>query len=98
MRKWVIAAVFALALLPASARADWLFTPNAGTTFGGAASGNEHFTYGASIGWMGEGIRGSVRMRAVCKISRANSRRRCEWPARHYASLTYARDCAGRRR
>ena len=58
MKKWVIAAVFALALVPASARADWLFTPNVGTTFGGAASGNEHFTYGASIGWMGEGIVG----------------------------------------
>jgi opacity protein-like surface antigen len=43
---------------PASARADWLFTPNIGSTFGGAADGREHLTYGASIGWMGEGIFG----------------------------------------
>ena len=51
-------AALALLLLPASARADWLFTPNIGTTFGGAADGREHLTYGASIGWMGAGIVG----------------------------------------
>jgi hypothetical protein len=45
-------------LSPAAARADWLFTPNLGSTFGADASGNEHFTYGASIGWMGAGIFG----------------------------------------
>ena len=51
-------AALALVLAPASARADWLFTPNIGTTFGGAADGREHLTYGASIGWMGAGIIG----------------------------------------
>jgi hypothetical protein len=51
-------ATLALVTLPASARADWLFTPNIGTTFGGAADGREHLTYGASIGWMGAGIVG----------------------------------------
>ena len=51
-------AALTLLLLPASARADWLFTPNIGTTFGGAADGREHLTYGASIGWMGAGIVG----------------------------------------
>ena len=51
-------AALALVLAPASARADWLFTPNIGTTFGGAADGREHLTYGASIGWMGAGIFG----------------------------------------
>jgi opacity protein-like surface antigen len=51
-------AALGLLLLPASARADWLFTPNIGTTFGGAADGREHLTYGASIGWMGAGIVG----------------------------------------
>jgi opacity protein-like surface antigen len=51
-------AALGLLLLPASARADWLFTPNIGTTFGGAADGREHLTYGASLGWMGAGIVG----------------------------------------
>lgn len=54
-----MAAAFAVALLlPASARADWLLSPNVGITFGGAAEGREHLTYGASIGWMGAGIFG----------------------------------------
>jgi len=57
-RKYALMAALVLALAPASARADWLFTPNLGTTFGADASGNEHFTYGASIGWMGAGIFG----------------------------------------
>jgi len=58
MKKWVIVAALALAFSPSGAAADWLFTPNLGTTFGGATHGQEHFTYGASIGWMGEGIFG----------------------------------------
>jgi len=58
LRKIATIAALALALAPASARADWLFTPNIGTTFGGAADGREHITYGASIGWMGAGIIG----------------------------------------
>ncbi len=57
-RKYVLMAALVLALAPATARADWLFTPNLGTTFGADTNGNEHFTYGASIGWMGAGIVG----------------------------------------
>ena len=59
VKKWlVIAALSAVAFTPATASADWLFTPNMGATFGGATNGTEHFTYGASIGWMGAGIFG----------------------------------------
>ncbi len=58
MKRYALIAAFALLLAPASARADWLFTPNIGTTFGGDASGNEHLTYGASLGWMGAGVVG----------------------------------------
>ena len=58
LRKYALIAALALVLAPASARADWLFTPNVGTTFGGNANDNEHFTYGASLGWMGAGIFG----------------------------------------
>lgn len=56
-RRAMVAALMVM-LVPASAGADWLFTPNLGTTFGGATNGREHFTYGASIGWMGAGIVG----------------------------------------
>ena len=59
VKKWLmIAALSAVAFTPATASADWLFTPNMGAAFGGATSGTEHFTYGASIGWMGAGIFG----------------------------------------
>ena len=58
LRKSALIAALALVLAPAAARADWLFTPNIGSTFGGAADGREHITYGASIGWMGAGIIG----------------------------------------
>jgi hypothetical protein len=57
-KKFVMMAALVLMLAPASARADWLFTPNIGGSFGGSASGNEHLTYGATIGWMGAGIFG----------------------------------------
>jgi len=50
MRKLVMLAALVLVLSPASARADWLFTPHIGSTFGEGG-----FTYGASIGWMGAG-------------------------------------------
>lgn len=56
LKKCVIVAALALVLSPASARADWLFTPNVGAGFGGAASGSQHLTWGASIGWMGAGV------------------------------------------
>lgn len=64
LKKCAIMAALALALSPATARADWLLTPNIGAGFGmGDTSGNdarggEHLTYGVSIGWMGEGIIG----------------------------------------
>src|SRR5215475_14132355 len=58
LKKCALMAALVLALSPAAAHADWLFTPNLGTTFGGSTNGNEHFTYGASIGWMGNGIFG----------------------------------------
>src|SRR5690349_7980405 len=58
LKKCVIVAAVALMLAPGKASADWLFTPNIGAGFGGAASGREHLTYGASIGWMGAGVFG----------------------------------------
>lgn len=58
LKKCVLMAALVLALAPASAGADWLFTPNIGASFGGNASGNNHLTYGASIGWMGAGVFG----------------------------------------
>ena len=58
LKKCVMVAALALALSPASARADWLFTPNIGAGFGGDASGREHLSWGASIGWMGAGVFG----------------------------------------
>jgi len=56
VKKAAIVAALALALSPATARADWLFTPNLGSTFGGDA--NAGVTYGASIAWMSAGILG----------------------------------------
>ena len=58
LKKCALMTALALVLAPGVARADWLFTPNIGAGFGGAASGREHLTYGASIGWMGAGIFG----------------------------------------
>jgi opacity protein-like surface antigen len=58
LKKCAMLAALALVLAPASARADWLFTPNIGAGFGGDASGREHLSWGASIGWMGAGILG----------------------------------------
>lgn len=58
LKRYVLMAALVLVLLPAASRADWLFTPSLGTTFGADTNGNEHFTYGASIGWMGAGIMG----------------------------------------
>ena len=58
LKRLTVLAALTLALSPAAAQADWLFTPNIGGGFGGSASGREHLTYGASIGWMGSGIFG----------------------------------------
>jgi opacity protein-like surface antigen len=54
LKKCAMLAGLVFILSPAAARADWLFTPHVGATFGGGGS----FTYGASIGWMGAGIVG----------------------------------------
>lgn len=51
MKKWVILTGLVLLLSPATAKADWLFTPHLGSSFGGGSG----FTYGASIGYMGAG-------------------------------------------
>ena len=58
MRVYVLPAALILLLLPGVSQADWLFTPSLGVTFGADATGNEHFTYGAAIGWMGAGVFG----------------------------------------
>lgn len=58
LKKCTMVAALLIMLAPASAGADWLFTPNVGAGFGGSASGREHLTWGASIGWMGAGILG----------------------------------------
>jgi hypothetical protein len=58
LKKCAMAAALVLLLMPASAHADWLFTPNIGGSFGGDASGHEHMSWGASIGWMGAGAFG----------------------------------------
>jgi hypothetical protein len=58
LKKCAMAVALVLLLMPGTARADWLFTPNIGGSFGGAASGNEHMSWGASIGWMGAGVFG----------------------------------------
>jgi opacity protein-like surface antigen len=66
LKKYALMAALVLVLAPASARADWLFTPNVGASFGGSAAntggssnnGNEHVSWGASIGWMGAGVFG----------------------------------------
>ena len=58
VKKCALIAALSLVLLPGTARADWLFTPNIGGGFGGDASGREHLTWGASIGWMGAGVFG----------------------------------------
>jgi len=58
VKKCAIVVTLMAMLVPATASADWLFTPNVGGGFGGSASGREHLTWGASIGWMGAGILG----------------------------------------
>lgn len=57
MKYSLIGAALLVALLPAPARADWLFTPSIGATFGSDSNGN-HFTYETAVGWMGGGVFG----------------------------------------
>lgn len=56
-RKYILALAILL-MTPAVSRADWLFTPYGGMTFGKDAKNLEHFSWGASAGWMGAGIAG----------------------------------------
>lgn len=56
MKRYLMVALVILLTSPAAARADWLFTPSIGSTFGADTNGNEHFTYGLSFGWMGAGV------------------------------------------
>lgn len=60
VKRFVLTTAATLTLLvvtAAPARADWLFTPFLGVSFGGDTS-SQHVTYGASVGWMGAGIIG----------------------------------------
>jgi hypothetical protein len=57
-KKCALIAAVLLVVGPASAHADWLFTPNIGLGFGGDTPSNDKLTYGASIGWMGAGVFG----------------------------------------
>ena len=57
-RKYLLALALLL-LTPGVSRADWLFTPYGGMTFGQDAKNLEHFSWGASAGWMGAGIIGA---------------------------------------
>lgn len=58
MREFALMAALVLVLAPGTARADWLFTPSIGPSFGGSMNGREALTWGASIGWMGAGVFG----------------------------------------
>jgi len=58
LRRSMWIAALALALLPGAARADFLFTPYGGMTFGKDAKDREHGVYGASFNWMGGGVGG----------------------------------------
>jgi len=57
-KRCAMIAALTLVIAPASASADWLLTPNIGTTFAADAAGRHHWTYGISAGWMGKGIIG----------------------------------------
>lgn len=58
LKRCAMIAALALVIAPASASADWLLTPNIGTTFAADAAGRHHWTYGIAAGWMGKGIIG----------------------------------------
>jgi len=59
LKRCLFIAALAVVTLPGAARADFLFTPYAGMTFGKDAKGNEHGMYGVSLNWMGGGIAGA---------------------------------------
>jgi opacity protein-like surface antigen len=53
IKKWAMLAGIVMLMSPGAAHAgEWLFTPAIGGSFG---AGNDSFTWGASIGWVGEG-------------------------------------------
>jgi len=54
LKSSLIAAALSMALMPLPAGADWLFSPNLGTTFGADTHGRGHTTLGAAIGWVDE--------------------------------------------
>ena len=55
MFRWrALIPVMMLALAPAAAQADWLFTPSFGRTLGGDTFAGEHFTFGAAVAWLDE--------------------------------------------
>ena len=56
-KRAAIVATLVLALTPATSRADWLFTPNIGTAFGGDA--DTSLTWGTSLAWMPGGLFGA---------------------------------------
>jgi opacity protein-like surface antigen len=66
--KLLLSSALVLALMPATASADWLFTPFIGANFGANASFGDfddfddeferRVDFGASLGWMGAGIVG----------------------------------------
>ncbi len=58
LKRCALIAALALIALPGVARADFLFTPYLGQTFGKDASGHEHAMFGGTVGWMGGGIGG----------------------------------------
>lgn len=53
-RKCAAIAAFMVILVPAAARAEWLFTPSIGTTFGFDTFGEQDAMYGLSIGAVDE--------------------------------------------
>jgi hypothetical protein len=58
MRRLLVAgALTAFLLAPATAKADWLFTPFVGAGFGGDAA-EAQLSWGASLGYMGAGVFG----------------------------------------
>jgi len=66
MRRLVLSAVLALCLTPATASAEWIFTPFIGSSFA-AGTDNTDFadiidgskmTYGGSLAWVGGGVFG----------------------------------------
>jgi hypothetical protein len=47
----IAVAALIVVVAPASAHADWLFTPVLGPTFGADTFGQQHIAYGAALGW-----------------------------------------------